>query len=174
MAGVKTLADGNVQVRLFATKPANTKAITTTEWTAAEDISCKILYSDFDLGPTGSDTIDEKPLCVAGNAQALGNTNVGGGFTVFRYFDPATGLADEDDDSLWEVVKRKGETLLLGVSENGKKSTDARVTGDEYSFYEVVNDDPQRGDRTGYIKYRVVLAPQNWALNYNLVAPTGG
>lgn len=170
MAGVKTLADGNVQVRLFATAPADPKAITLTEWNAAEDISCKILSSDFDLGPTGSDTIDEKPLCVSGNAQTLGNTNVGGGFTVFRYFDPTTGLPDAADDDLWDTVKHKGETLIIGVSETGKKSGDARAAGDDYSYYVATNDDPQRGDRTGYIKYRVALAPQSWELNYTLAA----
>lgn len=169
MAGVKTLADGNTRVFLLATKPADINAITVTELTAAapavRNVACNILASDFDLGPTGSETIDEKALCAKGNAQVYGLTNYGGGMTVFRYYDPATGLADATDDYLWAAVKSKGTTLHLVVIENGKLSNAAPVVGEEYSYFEMLTDDPVRGDRAGYIKYRINGAVQNAALN---------
>ena len=173
MAGVKTLADGNVRVFLLATKPADINAITVAELTAASpasrNVACNILASDFDIGPTGSETIDEKALCAKGNAQVFGLTNYGGGFSVFRYFDPTTGLPDATDDYLWEAAKLKGTTLHLVVIEDGKLSTAAPVVGEEYRYFELLTDDPVRGDRTGYIKYRINGAVQNAALDKTLV-----
>lgn len=169
MPGVKTLADGNVKVSILALKPANPAAITVAEATAGEDASCNILSSDFDLGPTGSETIDEKALCAKGNAQVFGLSNYGGGFTVFRYIDPETGLPDVTDDWLWDLVKEKGTTLHVVIRENGKDSADEFEVGDEYRYFEVITDDPVRGDRTGYIKYRLNLAVQNAELDKVLV-----
>lgn len=174
MAGVKTLADGNVRLYLLATKPADINAITVAEITAASpavrNISCNVLASDFDLGPTGSETIDEKALCAKGNAQVFGLTNYGGGLSVFRYFDPSTGLADATDDYLWVAAKAKGTTLHLVVIENGKLSNATPVVGEEYRYFEMLTDDPVRGDRTGYIKYRINGAVQNAALDKAIVA----
>ena len=109
--GVKTLADGNTKVTLLAAKPVNKNAIKLTELTGvgAKDISCQILASDFDYGPTGSNTIDEKALCSEGNGQTPGLSNFSGGMTVFRYWDEATGQADVEDDFLWEAAKVKGD-----------------------------------------------------------------
>ena len=174
MAGVKTLADGNTRVFLLATKPTNINAITVTELTAAapavRNLACNILASDFDLGPTGSETIDEKALCAKGNAQVFGLTNYGGGFTVFRYLDPTTGLPDATDDWAWAAVKSKGTILHLVVIENGKDSTAAPIVGEEYRYYEMLTDDPVRGDRSGYIKARINGAVQNAALDKLVVA----
>ena len=119
MAGVKTLADGNTRVFLLATKPADINAITVTELTAAapavRNLACNILASDFDLGPTGSETIDEKALCAKGNAQVFGLTNYGGGFTVFRYLDPTTGLPDS---WMYMLVKSMPPVMtpMIGIS----------------------------------------------------------
>ena len=175
MAGVKTLADGNTRVYLLATKPADINAITLSELTAAapavRNMSGNILSSDFDLGPTGSDTIDEKALNARGNAQVFGLTNYGGGMSVFRYYDAATGLPDATDDWAWTACKTKGGTLHLVVIEDGKVGTAAPVVGEEYCYYELIVDDPKRGDRTGYQKYRVEGAVQNAAL-HKLVVTT--
>ena len=172
MAGVKTLADGNTRVFMLATKPVDINAIKLSELTApaVRMISCNILASDFDLGPTGSETIDEKALCAKGNAQVFGLTNYGGGMTVFRFLDPATGLPDATDDYLWAAVKNKGTTIHLVVIEDGKAATATPVVGEEYSYYEMLTDDPVRGDRTGYIKNRINGAVQDAALNKLVVA----
>lgn len=169
MAGVKTLADGNTRAFLLATKPVDINAIKLTELTAAapavRNMSPNILSSDFDLGPTGSETIDEKALSAKGNAQVFGLTNYGGGFTVFRYYDPATGIQDATDDWAWEACKAKGSTLHIVVIENGKLANAVPIVGEEYCYYEVLTDDPKRGDRSGYQKFRIEGAVQNAALN---------
>lgn len=169
MAGVKTLADGNTRVFLLATKPADINAITVAELTAASpavrNMSFHVLFSDFDLGPTASDTVDEKALGAKGNAQVFGLTNYGGGFSVFRYLDPTTGLPDATDDWAWAAVKSKGTLLHLVVIENGKLATAVPASGEEYRYYEMLTDTPVRGDRTGYIKYRINGAVQNAALD---------
>ena len=169
MAGVKTLADGNTRVYLLATKPADINAIKLSELTAAapavRNMSGNILSSDFDLGPTGSDTIDEKALNARGNAQVFGLTNYGGGMSVFRYYDAATGLPDATDDWAWTACKTKGGTLYLVVIEDGKAGTAAPVVGEEYCYYELIVDHPKRGDRTGYQKDRVEGAVQVSALH---------
>jgi hypothetical protein len=168
MAGVKTLADGNVAFWILAAKPAAINALTiSTDMLGAnaKNWSCNILASDFDLGPTGSETIDEKALCAKGNAQTFGLSQYGGGFTVFRYHDATTGLADPTDDALWAAVKNKGTTLYIVTRENGNDGVDAAVAGEEYRYFEVITDDPVRGDRTGYVKYRINCAVQNAALD---------
>lgn len=169
---VKTLADGNTKVTVLAAAPADKNQITVTELTdvGAKDASCQILKSDFDYGPTGSETIDEAPLCAEGNGQAPGLSNFGGGWSILRFWDPDTGLPDTDDDWLWDLVNEKGTTLYLVVRDSHKKSKEAWTAGDEYRYYEVVTDDPQRGDRTGYIKYRQVLLHQDAAIDKVVVA----
>ncbi|HYP72808.1 MAG TPA: hypothetical protein VEP72_01870 [Microbacterium sp.] len=169
---VKTLADGNVKVTLLATAPADINAITIDELTGvgARDLSCNILSSDYDLGPTGSDTNDEKPLCVKGNAQTFGPSNFGGGFTPFRYFDPESGQPDEDDDWVWDAVKAKGTTLHVVERESHKESGEPWAEDNEYRYYEILSDDPVRGERTGYVKYRINAAVQRAALDKRVVA----
>lgn len=170
MAGVKSLADGNVKVVLLAAAPADINAITVAEATAGQDMSGNILSSDFDLGPTGSDSIPEKALSAKGNGQAHGPSNYGGGFTAFRYFDPTTGVPDATDDWVWDAVKEKGTTLHLLVRETAKDSAAAIAATDEYRYYEANTDDPVRGDRSGYIKWRINLAVQDAALDKAIVA----
>ncbi len=173
MAGVKTLADGNVAFFLLPTAPDNPDAITVAEIEAGINYSKQVLASDFDLGPTGSDSIAEKDLAARGNAQVFGPSNYGGGFTAFRYFDPETGLADEDDDSLFAAVKTKGTTLHVVTIENAKDAIADRGAGEEYRYYEVLTDDPVRGERTGFQKMRINTAVQRAALDKKIVAPGG-
>src|SRR5690606_25449480 len=122
----RSLADGKKKFTILPAKPVDINAITLTEITAGGDYSCWVLSSGFDLGFAASDTVDEKALCVEGNAQALGNSNFQGGFTVFREFD-ATGMPDTTalSEELWDLVKEKGNTLHIAVRHSGKKSGDA-------------------------------------------------
>lgn len=172
MAGVKTLDDGNTRVMLLAAKPANPRAVTVAEATAvgAKYLSDQILAGDFDLGSTGSDTIPEKPLSASGNGINFGLSNFGGGFTVFRYYDPETGLPDATDDWAWEAVKAKGTTLYLLVRDSAKKAAQPFTTADEYSYYEAVTDEPVRGERSGFIKFRIALGVQDAATHRKVVA----
>lgn len=166
----RSLADGKKKFTILPAKPVDINAITLTEITAGDDYSCAVLSSDFDLGFAASDTVDEKPLCVEGNAQALGNSNFQGGFTVFREFD-ATGMPDATalSEELWDLVKEKGGTHHIVIRHSGKRATEPWAVGDEYVYVELVNDNPQGTTLEGYIKHRVEGAPQNFSSGYQTV-----
>ena len=164
-----SLADGKTKLAVLSTKPANPNAPTVAELEAGIDASCRILSSDYAVGPQASETVDEKPLCVEGNVQALGPSNYSAEFTVFRYFaedgspeEAGTGEGAEIGDALYQAVKTKGARLYLVERETSKKSTDAWEAGDEVAVYEVLLDNPQKpGDSGGYIKRHVVALVQD-------------
>lgn len=168
----KSLADGRIKLTALPARPTNINAITATEAAAGTDISCDILFSDYSLGPSGSDTIDEKALCTQGNFQALGASNFSGNnISPFRYFDAATKQPDVAEDATFQMMKDKGTLLYLIERESAKAATEDWAEGDEYSYYEVYTDDPQRVDvGTGFIKRRIALAVQNAALNKTIAA----
>lgn len=156
----KSLADGHIRVAILTTKPANPAAPTVAELNGgiggATGISCNILASDFNFGPTGSDKISEPALCDQGKTEALGLGAYQCGFTVFRFFDAVTKNGSATEDVLFAAVKVKGATLYVYARETAKISTDAWASADEIYFgAQVVNDSPVRGDGTGYIKRRV-------------------
>lgn len=157
----KSLAEGHVRFALLTAKPANPAAPTVAELNAGimttASVSCNILSSDFNFGPTGSDKISEPALCDQGKTEALGLSSYVAEFTAFRYFDATTKNAHATEDALFQALKVKGATLYAYARETAKISTDAFAAGDELYFgAEVVNDSPARGDGTGYIKRRVV------------------
>lgn len=164
MAGdILTLADAMKKVSVMSTAPADMAAPTVTELTAGIDAAPRIVKSDFALGPTGSDTVDEVPLATKGNGKAWGPSNYEGSMSVFRYFDPSTGAPETGGagtvgDALFQAVKTKGTTLWIAVRETSKDSTDPWLASDEVQVYEVMTDDPQNDDGTGYIKKVVKLS----------------
>lgn len=166
-----SLADGKTKLAVLSTKPADPNAPTVDELEAGIDASCRILSSDYAVGPQASETVDEKPLCVEGNVQALGPSNYSAEFTVFRYFDEngapeeaGSGEGGEIGDALYQAVKSKGARLWLVERETSRKSTEDWETGDEVNVYEVLLDNPQKpGDQGGYIKRHVVgLVQDAW------------
>lgn len=164
MAGdILTLADAMKKVSVMSTAPADMTKPTITELEAGIDAALRIVKSDFALGPTGSDTVDEVPLAVKGNGKAWGPSNYDGSMSVFRYFDPTTGAPETGGagtvgDALFQAVKTKGTTLWIAVRETSKDSTEAWAEDDECQVYEVMTDDPQNDDGTGYIKKIVKLS----------------
>ena len=54
----KTIAEERIKVVALTTKPANIYAPKIAELAAGKDLSCKILFSDFRLSPTASDTVN--------------------------------------------------------------------------------------------------------------------
>ena len=148
----RSLADGHTKFTILTTKPADPKAPTVTELEAGIDASCRILQSDFTWSAADSDTVDEKALCVTGNAQSLGASNWEGAITPFRYFDP-TGKADATEDAVFAAIKVKGTTLWCYARETSKLATDAWAADDEiYLGGEVTTDTPKKPESTGYIK----------------------
>ncbi len=167
----KSLADGKIKLTMLASAPDDINAIQIGELTAGEDISCDILSSDYSLGPTDSEAVSEKPLCVEGNVNVPGAANFGTGrISPFRYYDATTGLVDETEDGVFQDTKEKGTTLYLVERESAKESTADWTEDDEYNYYEVLTDSPQRIDMTGYIKRAVPVHVQKHALYKTVVA----
>lgn len=161
----RSLAEGRTKLVLFPTKPANLDALTVTELNGALDASCRIVSSDYSVGPAASETVDEKPICATSNVQALGASNFTFEITSFRFFD-ATGAAEEgaaggedpDDvgDAVYQMLKTKGTTIWAAERFTSKESKEDWEEGDEYSWFEVSMDNPQPSERTGFIKARHV------------------
>lgn len=175
-----SLADGKTKLAVLSAKPADTSAPTVAELEAGIDASCRILSSDYSVGPQASETVDEKPLCVEGNVQALGPSNYSAEFTVFRYFDASgapetSGVEGEIGDALYQAVKSKGSRLWLVERETSRKSTDAWAADDEVSVYEILIDNPQKpGDQGGYIKKHIVGLVQDAWLDGEVGPVSGG
>ena len=165
----KTIADGRVLLTALTVPPADINAITALELDAGQKISCKIMKSDFQLGPTGSSSITETELCKTGEGQAWGLSSGAGSLTVFRYLDE-TGKSDTADDVAWDLLKEKGTNIVL-VRRDGPVESEPWAAGDEYSAFEVTTDDPQYPtDLGGYIKRTVPLAVANMALDKTVAA----
>ena len=82
------LADGRRRVRLLTTKPNDPAAVTASEANAGIKAECRILKSDYTLGATGSETVNDAVLCAEGNAVTFGASNYEGSMTPIRYFTP--------------------------------------------------------------------------------------
>lgn len=170
----KSLADGHTKVAILSTKPADPKAPTIAELNAGIDASCRINSSDYNVTPTSSETVDEKELCVEGNATSFGPSNATVEFTPFRYFSDM-GQAEptaeaEIGDAVFQATKEKGTRLWLYHRETSKKSTDDWAADDEVDGFEFLTDNPQQVDRTGYIKRKIVGAYQDMWLNGKVAA----
>lgn len=165
----KSLADGHTKLALFATKPADIEKLKVADFTDSIDASCRILSTDYNVGPQASETVDEKALCVPNNAQALGASNYQFEITSFRYFDKdgKAEVKEGDDigDAVYQMLKKKGTTIWAVERFTSKESKEAWAEGDEYSWYEVTMDVPQPAERSGFIKARHVGLPQDGALD---------
>lgn len=164
----KTLADEHIALVMFETPPADPKAITVAEWTAAIPLECRIM--DYRLSPTASETLQQAEFCEGSNASVPTKSNFDGNVTVFRYLTTA-GLADATNDVAWDAMKKKGTTLYLADRE-GPEHDAAGAAGQEYSYFEVITDHPQKPtDRGGYIRREVPLYVQKAELDCLLVGP---
>ena len=163
----KQLSDLHISVARVDTAPADPNAVTAAEFDAGVRLECRIM--DFRLSPTASDTISQSELCTATNAQVPTRSNYEGSVTVFRYLDE-DGLADAANDVAWEAFKEKGTVHHLIVRE-GPSHEDDGAAGQEYSYYEVIQDNPQvPADRGGFIRREIPLYVQRAFLDKALVA----
>lgn len=156
----KTLADGRIKLTALTEKPDDLKALTLTELAAGIDLQCRIMFSDFRLSPTGSDTInDEKALCDVGNPVAFGASNYEGSVTPFRYLDE-NGAPEAAEDDAYETLKEKGTELWL-VKRIGPEHDVEWAAGDIYDVFHVITDTPQDpSSMSGFIKKIVPLGVQ--------------
>ncbi len=156
----KFLADGKKKLVMLSSAPAGiaTDTILTSEATAGTDISAMTL-APCNLGPSGSDTVDEKSLADQGNAQTFGASNYQGrSITLFRYFDESTLQPDGTEDAAYTALKEKGTTVRFLTRESAKDSTAAFADGDEVNYVEYTTDEPQETEGDGYIKSVIPLA----------------
>lgn len=152
--GTRLLADGKTKFTVLTTKPANPAAPTAAELNAGIHLSDNILTSDFVFGAVDSDKVAEKPLGSSGNANAIGASNFQLAFTLWRKFLTAGGF-DAADEAGWAAVKVKGATLYAYARQTDKEASAAWASADEiYLGAEFSNDNPQRTDGTGFVKYR--------------------
>jgi hypothetical protein len=163
----KLISDERVALMALPEPPADPKNITVAEWEAGVPLQCRIM--DYRLSATASDTVPSGELCAGNNAQAPGRSNYEGNVTVMRYLT-AAGLADPTNDIAWTTFKDKGTTLHL-VDREGPEHDAAGAAGQEYSYYEVVTDNPTKPtERAGFIRREIVLLVQRAAENRKLVA----
>ena len=155
----KTIAEERIKLVALTTKPINPSAPTVAELTAGVDLSLKVMFSDFKLGATGSETVNEPALGEGGNSPALGKSNFEGSLTVFRFLD-ATGAAVVLEDDAWATLKVKGTRLYM-YKRIGPKFNAAFAAAQPVEYYHVVTDNPQDpSDLSGYIKKVVPLQVQ--------------
>lgn len=165
----RALAEGKTKVALLNVKPADPYAPTIEELEAGLDISCAVMSSDYSVAPAASETVDEKPLCVDGNAVTFGASNATIEFTLFREFaEDGSPLEPEDDeigDAAFQATKTKGTRLWIYQRETRKASRDDWEDGDEVDGFEFITDHPQQVDRTGFIKRRIIGGFQEMFVN---------
>src|SRR5690625_8014658 len=116
-----TIADGRTRVTVLTEKPADPRNITVTELESGVDISCQVLKSDYRISSTGSDTVDDAPLCSSGNAVTFGASSYESTVTGIRFFDE-DGRPEPAEDEVWDLRASKG--TLGGVRVRGGPGCD--------------------------------------------------
>jgi hypothetical protein len=168
----KTIAEERIKLVALTVAPANPAAPTIAELTAtgAVDLSCKVLFSDFRLSPTASDTVSEPALCEGGNSSVPGKSNYEGSLTLFRFLDE-DGKPVVTEDAGWDLLKTKGADLWL-YKRIGPRFDEPYTAGQEIEGYHVLTDLPQDPtDFSGYIKKTIPLFVQGDSVVDAVVGP---
>lgn len=170
--GVRTLAKGKTKFTVLTTAPAVEGAPTVTELAAGIDMSGDILTSDFSWTAADSAVVSEDALSDDETVEVFDASMYTLGLTLWRKFDPATGVADPATETGWAAMKVKGSTFWAYARESGKASTEPWAADDEiYLGGRVECDTPQRIDGAGFIKRRVPL--KNRKMFDNITVGTG-
>lgn len=156
----RVLADGRIKVSILTAKPADWRAPTATELNGGIDVSCKVLADDFAFSARDSDKVGEAALCETTNAQTLGRDNYELRMSLWRYYLTGGGV-DTANDTAFTAVKTKGSTLYVYMRKSDKLATTPWATGDEIAIgAEVVTDNLQNANNTGFIKWTVPFEVQ--------------
>jgi hypothetical protein len=151
----KSLAIGAVKCAVLTTKPATAGALSlATDLTGANctDLSDAIMKSDYKLGATGADKVNEPSLADKLNASVPGASNYEANMTFFRYLD-STGKSETAADKAWSTFTGKGIRVWL-VERVGPPSDQPFAVGDVVDVYEVLTDDNQPPkDYASYLKF---------------------
>ena len=156
----KTIAEERIKLVALTTQPTNPYAPKVSELAAGKDISCSVLFSDFRLSPTASDTVSEPALCEGGNSAVPTKSNFEGSVSVFRFIDPLTGLAITAEDFAWTLAKEKGTELHL-YKRIGPLFNAPWAANQDVEYFHALTDAPQDpSDFGGYIKKVIPLLVQ--------------
>lgn len=178
----KTLAEGKNRVAILLEKPADVKAPTVDELNKGLHASCNILASDYNVGFSASETVDEPALCDSGNTVTFGKDNATIELTIFRYIDPETGKPDpganptgeDHGDAVFQALKEKG-TRFWVVQREGAEFDVPWAAGDDVEVFEATCDRWQHVDRTGWQKRKITGGYQGAWQNVEVAASgTGG
>lgn len=153
---MRSLSDGKIKLVILATKPADPKAPKMAELTAGIDAGNQIVASDFKLGPTKSDTVDEKSISQSGKPKVFTDSNYEASLTSFRDYDAtgkptatATGVVG---DGVYQALKTKGSTVYVVKRFTSKNASEPFAVGDPVQVYELLMDNPADAEASGYIK----------------------
>ena len=156
----KTIAEERIKLVALTTKPVNPYAPKVSELAAGKDLSLSVLFSDFRLSPTASDTVSEPALGEGGNSSVPTKSNFEGNVSVFRFIDPLTGAPITAEDFAWTLSKEKGTELHL-YKRIGPKFSAAFAANQDVEYYHALTDEPQDpADFGGYIKKVIPLLVQ--------------
>src|SRR5690606_17081421 len=162
----KQLSDEHVALVRLTAAPEDPAAITVTEFDAGERFECRV--ETFRASPVASDTVNGGEFCRAINAVVPTRSNFEASMVVYRYLTEE-GLADATNDVAFEAVRERG-TVHHFVVRKGPKHDEAGAAGQEYSYFEVINDHPQDpADWGGFLRSEVTLYVQRAELNKELV-----
>ncbi len=159
----KSLADAKIRLDALIAKPETLAAPKLAELNAATAVSlmCFINKSDYALGATGQDTVDEIEACKKGRGNAPGPATYEGSLTPFVYRD-ADGKLTVDESKVYDLLSGEGSTLYLYERE-GKDARADWAVGDKGDCYEVVLGvlKPPSDRFSGYEKRTVQLFVQD-------------
>ena len=138
----KTIAEERIKLVALTTKPADPRNPKVSELAAGKDLSCSVLFSDFRLSPTASDTVSEPALCEGGNSSVPTKSNFEGNVSIFRFIDPLTGAPITAEDFAWSLTKEKGTELHL-YKRIGPRFNSAWAADQDVEYYPAITDEPQ-------------------------------
>jgi len=154
---------------------AQAKAPSTTllnNTSVAQDLSPAIAWQDFSLASDASDTVEDRGITDAGNAQSRGFSNFSGTLAFFRDITQGNGVADATSDYVKAFATfrtpRTYGYLVLRIAE--KKWNAPFAAGDHVSVYKMIADiitDDATGDDS--VKFSVSFLPQGIMYPYTVV-----
>lgn len=146
------IVDLGVTKYSWVTSIADVAAPTSTELTAGKDISQYVVTTTA-VGPTASDTVNERAITDTSNAVVPTIGNYEGNLVLFR--DYTAGVPTTGTDVM-ETFNAAGVVGYL-VRRLGKPATDAFAAADKVEVYKFMTDTPQPngGAGDGYLKLTV-------------------
>lgn len=156
----KFMANEDDKLVILSAAPTNKDALTSAQATniANEDLSMNVRAAP-QLRPNGSAKVSMPAMGEDYGSETLGKSSYVGELEVFRYYDEITKQPDATEDLAFQALTPKGTELHLVRRTGGKPASAPLATGDEYSYFKAVTDDPQLVEELeGWRRYKIPLA----------------